>query len=94
MKSVLYNSQNGEKGVADVSQNRECPKNSRGDSINLSNSIKQTSYKEAISRSGTQEIPRVLWNLKFHYHVQKNSALMLSFLSMNPVHPAFILDPF
>jgi hypothetical protein len=91
MKSVLYNYQKGEKTVAGVSKNRECPKNSRGDSINLTNSIKQiSSSKEPISHSGTQEIPRVLWNLKFHYHVQKNSTLILSLRSMNPVHCLFI----
>jgi hypothetical protein len=41
----------------------------------LTNAMDQSSSSEAGSRSASQEILRLLWNLKFHYRVHKNWSL-------------------
>jgi hypothetical protein len=37
--------------------------------------IEQDPSSEAGSSSATQEIPHILWNLKFHYHAQKSLSI-------------------
>jgi hypothetical protein len=42
---------------------------------------------EAISRSSTQEIPRLLWNLSFHNRVQKSPPLEPTLSNMKSSNP-------
>jgi hypothetical protein len=41
---------------------------------------------EAASRSATQEIPKILWNPKFHYLVNKSPTLVPTQRQINPVY--------
>jgi hypothetical protein len=46
----------------------------------------QQSPWEANSHSASQEISRLLWNPKVHYHVHKSSPLVTLPIQMHPVH--------
>jgi len=46
----------------------------------------EMSPSEANSHSASQNIPRILRNLKFHYHIQKNLPLISIPSKMHSVH--------
>jgi hypothetical protein len=48
--------------------------------------MEQTSSLEANSHSASQEIPRLLWHPKVHYHVHKSLPLVPVLNHMLPVH--------
>jgi hypothetical protein len=48
--------------------------------------VKQNLSREANSLSGSQEIPRRLWNSEVRYHVHKSLPLVPILCWMNPVH--------
>jgi hypothetical protein len=48
---------------------------------------------DSISRSGTQEFPKILLNPKIHHRVLKNPPLTLILSQLNPIHTAPSLPP-
>jgi hypothetical protein len=62
------------------------------------NSTEHNPYREANSRSSAQDIPNLLWNWKFHYHVQNRSPLdpvlcYLNLLHFFKTHFSTLLSP-
>jgi hypothetical protein len=55
-------------------------------SPSLTNSMKQSPSSEANSRSASQEITLLLWNLKVRYRVHKSSLMDPIPSQMNPLH--------
>jgi hypothetical protein len=51
----------------------------------IHDSIEQSNVSEADSSSGVQELPRIVGEPKFHYHVHKSSHLILILSQMNYV---------
>jgi len=51
----------------------------------------EQSPSEADSHSASRRIPRLVWNPKDHYRVQKSQQLVPALRQMNPVH---ILPPY
>jgi hypothetical protein len=54
--------------------------------IDLSNLMELSSSLEANSRSASQEIHRLQWNLKVPYSIRKNTILDTILSQLNPVH--------
>jgi len=48
--------------------------------------MQQRPFKKANSHSASQGIPCLLWNLKYHYHVQSSPILVPTLSEMNLVH--------
>ena len=48
--------------------------------------MKQSPSCKADSSLGSQEIPRILWNLKIHYHAQNNPPTVSILGQINIVH--------
>jgi len=48
--------------------------------------MEQGSSREANSHWASQEIPCLLWNQNFHYHVHKSPPLVPILIHINPVH--------
>jgi len=52
----------------------------------LTNSMEQSSSREASSHLTRQEIPHLFWNPKVHYSVHKSPLLVLIQSQINPIH--------
>ena len=63
--------------------------------IRLNNPMEHSPSSEAKSSLANREIPRLLWNAKFLYHIHNSSPLVPVLSEVNPFHAAtlFLKDP-
>jgi hypothetical protein len=52
----------------------------------LTHSMEHSSFREASHFAASQEIPRILWNLKIHYLIHKCPQPVSILSQLNPVH--------
>jgi len=57
------------------------------------NSMEHSLSWKANSHSACQEISRILWNAKVHYHVYNSPPLVPVFSQMHPVHTCTLIIP-
>jgi hypothetical protein len=62
------------------------------DDIKLTNSMQLSPFREALSYSAPQRLPKIVCNPKVHYRVYKSLSLIHILSQINPAHPAIYLS--